>query len=224
MIALKIKIMDLEKYNEKRDFDITKEPKGETKKSNGALRFVVQKHKASHLHYDFRLEIDGVLASWAVPKGPSADPADRRLAVHVENHPMNYIDFEGTIPQGQYGGGTVMVWDTGTYHAEENEDIKKDNSLMQKQIQDGSIKIILEGKKLKGAWHLVRMKGDEKNWLLMKNKSDSLSRESDFTAISVLSDRTMDQISKSDSEWISGAEHKKESDTDAKDENPEKKK
>ena len=202
--------MDLEKYNEKRDFDKTKEPKGELHKSKGALRFVVQKHEASHLHYDFRLEVDGVLVSWAVPKGPSADPSDKRLAVHVENHPMDYINFEGTIPEGEYGGGTVMVWDTGTYHAEGNEDIKKDNSLMQKQIEEGSIKIVLEGKKMKGAWHLVKMKGDAKNWLLMKNKSDSDSNEKEFVAKSVLSGRTMEEISKTDVEWTSGAEHQKE--------------
>ncbi|WP_318641131.1 DNA polymerase ligase N-terminal domain-containing protein [Flavobacterium ardleyense] len=202
--------MDLQTYNKKRDFDKTKEPKGRTKKSQGALRFVVQKHAASHLHYDFRLEIDGVLVSWAVPKGPSADPADRRLAVHVENHPMDYINFEGTIPEGEYGGGTVMVWDTGTYHAEGNEDIKKDNSLMQKQIEDGSIKIVLEGTKLKGTWHLVKMKGDDKNWLLMKNKSDALSKQKEFTSKSILSDRTMDEISESNTEWSTEAEHQKE--------------
>ncbi len=216
--------MDLEKYNEKRDFTKTKEPKGESKKSDGALRFVVQKHAASHLHYDFRLEIDGVLASWAVPKGPSADPSDRRLAVHVENHPMDYINFEGTIPEGEYGGGTVMVWDTGTYHAENNDDATKDDALMQKQIEEGSIKIILRGKKLKGAWHLVKMKGDEKNWLLMKNKSDSESKKKEFTAKSVLSERTMDQISKSDVEWVSGGEHIKDTDKKEEEETLQKKK
>lgn len=208
--------MDLEKYNEKRDFSKTKEPKGAAKKSEGALRFVVQKHAASHLHYDFRLEIDGVLASWAVPKGPSADYADRRLAVQVENHPMDYINFEGTIPEGEYGGGTVMVWDTGTYHAEGNDEIKKDDALMQKQLAEGSIKIVLDGKKLKGAWHLVKMKGDEKNWLLMKSKSDSLSKQKEFTDKSVLSDRTMDQISKSNKEWTSGGEHLKEENKEEK--------
>lgn len=202
--------MDLEKYNEKRDFDRTKEPKGELHKSKGALQFVVQKHKASHLHYDFRLEIGGVLVSWAVPKGPSADPSDRRLAVHVENHPMDYLHFEGTIPAGEYGGGTVMVWDTGTYHTEGNEDIKKDDSLMQKQIEDGSIKIVLEGTKMKGAWHLVKMKGDQKNWLLMKSRSDSDSNEKEFVAKSVLSGRTMEEISKTDVEWNSESAHQKE--------------
>ena len=203
--------MDLDKYNKKRDFSKTKEPKGAIKKSKGALRFVVQKHAASHLHYDFRLEINGVLVSWAVPKGPSADYADRRLAVHVENHPMDYINFEGTIPEGEYGGGTVMVWDTGTYHAEGNEDPKKDDALMQKQLEDGSIKIIIKGEKLKGAWHLVKMKGDKKNWLLMKSKSDHESLAKEFTDKSILSNKTMDQIAKSEVEWISGEEHIKNS-------------
>ena len=215
--------MDLDKYNEKRDFTKTKEPKGAVKKSDGVLRFVVQMHDASHLHYDFRLEIDGVLVSWAVPKGPSEDPADKRLAVHVENHPMDYINFEGTIPEGEYGGGTVMVWDTGTYRAEDNDDAKNDDALMQKQLEDGSIKIIIEGEKLKGAWHMVKMKGNEKNWLLMKSKSDSKSLKKDFTAKSVLSDRTMEQISQSDLEWTSGGEHQKESKKE-ENETPQKKK
>ena len=202
--------MDLDKYNEKRNFTKTMEPKGATEKSHGALRFVVQKHAASHLHYDFRLEIDGVLVSWAVPKGPSADPSERRLAVHVENHPMDYINFEGTIPPREYGGGTVMVWDSGTYHAENNKDINQDDALMQTQLADGSIKIVLKGHKLKGAWHIVKMKGDDKNWLLMKNKSDSLSKKKEFTAKSVLSDRTMDEISKSEAERTSENRDQKE--------------
>ena len=164
--------MGLEKYNEKRDFKKTREPKGIKKSSKGKLRFVVQKHDASRLHYDFRLEIDGVLVSWAVPKGPSANPADRRLAVQTEDHPIGYIDFEGTIPQGEYGGGTVMVWDIGTYHAEGNEDDARDNSLMKKQLRDGNIKVVLEGKKLKGSWHCVMMKGEDRQWLLMKGEDE----------------------------------------------------
>src|SRR4051794_24783800 len=120
--------MALEKYNEKRDFKKTREPKGVKKTSKGELRFVVQKHAASHLHYDFRLEIGGVLVSWAVPKGPSANPQDKRLAMHVEDHPMAYIDFEGTIPQGEYGGGTVMVWDIGTYEPEGDEPLSRHNA------------------------------------------------------------------------------------------------
>lgn len=148
--------MALEKYNEKRDFSKTKEPKGIKKASKGELTFVIQKHDASRLHYDFRLEIDGVLVSWAVPKGPSANTSDKRLAVQTEDHPMGYFDFEGTIPKGEYGGGTVMVWDYGTYRPENAESaVSQDNKLMKKQLSDGSIKIILKGKKLHGAWHLA---------------------------------------------------------------------
>ncbi|RZJ31866.1 MAG: DNA ligase D [Flavobacterium sp.] len=199
--------MGLSKYNQKRDFSKTKEPKGVTKKSDGKLRFVVQKHAASHLHYDFRLEIDGVMASWAVPKGPSANPADKRLAMQVEDHPMGYIDFEGTIPKGEYGGGTVMVWDIGTYHAIDNDDSSKDNSLMKKQLRDGNIKIVLQGGKLQGEWHLVAMKsdGDErKNWLLMKHKDEFAGAKKEFDQHSILSGRDLDEIAAAgDSVWHS---------------------
>ncbi len=195
--------MALEKYNEKRDFKKTKEPKGVGKKSDGKLKFVVQKHAAGHLHFDFRLEIDGVLASWAVPKGPSPIPKDKRLAMHVEDHPMDYLDFEDTIPQSEYGGGTVMVWDIGTYHAEENDDVAKDNKLMKKQLADGSIKIILDGKKLKGAWHLVAMKGKENHWLLMKAKDEFAAEKNTYDQTSVLTKRDFDQIAKGDNVWES---------------------
>ncbi len=195
--------LDLKKYNEKRDFKKTKEPKGVKKTSKGELRFVVQKHAASHLHYDFRLEIDGVLVSWAVPKGPSANPEDKRLAMHVEDHPMDYIDFEGTIPKGEYGGGTVMVWDIGTYHAEENDDVSKDNSLMKKQHKNGSIKIILKGKKLKGSWHLVQMKGKERHWLLMKGKDEFAGKSIKYDPNSILTNRDFDAISKGNEVWSS---------------------
>lgn len=197
--------MALEKYNEKRDFTKTKEPKGIKKPSEGNLRFVVQKHAASHLHYDFRLEIDGVLVSWAVPKGPSANPSDRRLAMQTEDHPMGYIDFEGTIPQGEYGGGTVMVWDIGTFHAEGNEDIAKDNSLMKKQLRDGNIKVVLDGKKLKGSWHLVMMKkeNDRKQWLLMKGKDEFSGAKVAFDQTSVLTGRDLPDIEKGDAVWHS---------------------
>ena len=197
--------MALEKYNAKRDFKKTKEPKGVKKASTGALRFVVQKHAASHLHYDFRLEIDGVLASWAVPKGPSSNPADKRLAMHVEDHPMDYIDFEGTIPKGEYGGGTVMVWDIGTYHAEENDDVSKDNTLMKKQLQSGSIKVVLSGGKLHGSWHLVKMKGENDQWLLMKSK-DEFADKKEFDPNSILTGRDFDAIAKGTKVWHSNRE------------------
>ncbi|HEX9979738.1 MAG TPA: DNA ligase D [Flavobacterium sp.] len=195
--------MGLEKYNEKRDFSKTLEPKGVQKTSKGKLRFVVQKHAASRLHYDFRLEIDGVLVSWAVPKGPSANPADRRLAVQTEDHPMGYMEFEGTIPKGEYGGGTVMVWDIGTYHAEGNEDDAKDNSLMKKQLRDGNIKVVLEGGKLHGSWHLVMMKGEERQWLLMKGKDEFSGTNITFDETSILTGRDFAKIEKGKAVWHS---------------------
>ena len=192
--------MGLEKYNEKRDFSKTKEPKGVEKNSKDNLRFVVQKHAASRLHYDFRLEIDGVLVSWAVPKGPSSDPSDRRLAVQTEDHPMDYIDFEGTIPKGEYGGGTVMVWDIGTYHAEGSDTFAEDKRILRKQLKEGSIKVTLEGKKLKGSWHIVRMKGEERQWLLMKAKDDYADKK-EFEPNSVLSGLDFKGIEKTDAVW-----------------------
>jgi len=207
--------MPLEKYNQKRDFEKTKEPKGVKKTSKGDLRFVVQKHAASHLHYDFRLEIDGVLVSWAVPKGPSSNPADKRLAMHVEDHPMDYIDFEGTIPKGEYGGGTVMVWDIGTYHAEGNEVVSKDNNLMKKQVKDGSVKIILKGQKLKGSWHLVRMKGENDQWLLMKSK-DEFAGKKEFEPNSILTGRDFEAIEKGNTVWSSDKKQEVKKTTSAK--------
>ncbi|RZJ35916.1 MAG: DNA ligase D [Flavobacterium sp.] len=195
--------MALEKYNEKRDFAKTREPRGVKKSSKGKLQFVVQKHAASRLHYDFRLEIDGVMVSWAVPKGPSADPADRRLAVQTEDHPMGYMDFEGTIPKGEYGGGTVMVWDIGTYHAEGNEDVSKDNALMKKMLKNGNIKVVLDGKKLQGSWHIVMMKGEDRQWLMMKGKDEFAGHEVEFGQQSVLSGRDLAEIEKGDAVWHS---------------------
>lgn len=195
--------MGLEKYNEKRDFKKTREPRGVKKASKGKLRFVVQKHDASRLHYDFRLEIDGVLVSWAVPKGPSANPADRRLAVQTEDHPMGYIDFEGTIPQGEYGGGTVMVWDIGTYHAEGNDDDAKDNALMKKQLREGNIKVELNGTKLKGTWHCVLMKGEDRQWLLMKGKDELAGEKVEYDQTSVLTGRGLEDIAQGDEVWHS---------------------
>lgn len=187
--------MKLSEYNRKRDFTKTAEPKGKLKKTGKELRFVVQKHAASHLHYDFRLEIDGVLVSWAVPKGPSSDTSIKRLAMHVEDHPMDYIDFEGTIPKGQYGGGTVMVWDIGTYMAEGSDSVEESEKLLKKMHKEGNIKVVLKGKKLKGSYHLVHMKGKDTEWLLMKGK-DKYADKKEFTQKSVLTGRTLNQIEK----------------------------
>jgi bifunctional non-homologous end joining protein LigD len=185
--------MKLSEYNKKRDFKKTAEPKGKVKKSGKELHFVVQKHDATRLHYDFRLEIDGVLVSWAVPKGPSADTSVKHLAMHVEDHPMDYIDFEGTIPKGQYGGGTVMVWDTGTYLAEGSDDVEESEKLVRKMHDEGNIKVVLNGEKLKGSYHLVHMKGKENAWLLMKGK-DEYANKKEFDQHSVLTGRTLDEI------------------------------
>lgn len=152
----------LSEYERKRDFSKTPEPAGGKAKRN---IFVVQKHDASHLHYDFRLEAEGVLKSWAIPKGPSENPEDKRLAVMVEDHPLDYADFEGAIPEGQYGAGTVEIWDNGEY-----ENMR--TIPMSKSIEDGKIEIKLKGKKLKGNFALIRTKfgGKGKNWLFFRMK------------------------------------------------------
>jgi bifunctional non-homologous end joining protein LigD len=185
--------MSLGEYEKKRNFGKTKEPKPREKKSAGkALRFVIQKHYASRLHYDFRLEHAGVLLSWAIPKGPSFSPRDKRLAVQVEDHPYEYKDFEGTIPQGEYGGGTVMLWDEGTWEPEgDAEDM----------LTRGDLKFTLYGKRLQGKWVLVRMKpkpGEEdKNWLLIKEKDELAGQVPGIGKYdaSVRSNRTMKEIS-----------------------------
>ncbi|HLV23668.1 MAG TPA: DNA polymerase ligase N-terminal domain-containing protein [Moheibacter sp.] len=162
--------MALKDYQEKRKFDQTTEPLGKKKKSDDKLIFVIQRHAASRLHYDFRLEIDGVLKSWAVPKGPSLDPADKRLAMMVEDHPYDYKDFEGRIPDGNYGAGQVEIWDHGTYEPLEESKLSPDKQI-QKELASGSLKIIMKGKKLKGEFALVKMKNAENNaWLLIKHK------------------------------------------------------
>src|SRR5688572_26048538 len=140
--------MGLERYNQKRDFNKTAEPKGKVAPKHKELIFVVQKHNASRLHYDFRLEMEGVLKSWAVPKGPSLNPADRRLAVMVEDHPYSYKDFEGSIPQGEYGGGDVIVWDNGTYeHADEPNENQTHEQRLLEGLAKGKLSIVLHGKK-----------------------------------------------------------------------------
>src|SRR5436309_10961803 len=172
--------MALEEYRRKRDFKATPEPagtagkaaakKGKAKGKTKALSFVIQKHAASRLHYDFRLEMEGVLRSWAVPKGPSLDPGEKRLAVHVEDHPLDYGGFEGIIPKGQYGGGTVLLWDRGTWTSLEGDPAEA--------YRKGKLKLHLDGEKLHGGWALVRMHGRQggdngENWLLIKENDDT---------------------------------------------------
>lgn len=164
--------MSLEKYNSKRKFEETPEPKSGKNADKNSLHFVVQRHHASHLHYDFRLELDGVLKSWAVPKGPSLNPKDRRLAMMVEDHPYDYRTFEGEIPKGNYGAGTVTIFDEGTYRSlakNKKDDVKE----LRKGLADGNLKFSLDGKILKGEFALVKIKSDEQNaWLLIKHNDD----------------------------------------------------
>jgi bifunctional non-homologous end joining protein LigD len=162
--------MALEEYSRKRNFKKTPEPPpGPIQVSRKKLSYLIQKHEATRLHYDFRLELDGVLLSWAITKGPSLDPADKRLAVRTEDHPLSYGNFEGTIPQGEYGGGTVMLWDTGSWAPVDDPHAG---------LQKGHLAFILHGERLKGRWDLVRMRGDNKrgNWLLIK-VNDSEARK-----------------------------------------------
>ena len=178
--------MALTEYKKKRRFDKTPEPGPQTKKSKTGRMYVIQKHRASALHYDFRLEADGVLKSWAVPKGPSLDPNVKRLAMQVEDHPVDYADFEGVIPEGEYGGGTVMVWDIGTYEPE-TENVTA-------SIRKGELKFSLKGEKLQGSWVLVRTR--DRQWLLIKHR-DYYTTEEDVTEIapaSILTRRTLAEI------------------------------
>jgi bifunctional non-homologous end joining protein LigD len=189
--------MSLIKYKQKRSFTATPEPKG-GKSTKGELRFVIQKHAASHLHYDFRLEMDGVLKSWAVPKGPSTDPSVKRLAMMVEDHPFDYRNFEGVIPKGNYGGGTVIVWDEGTYEPDDNlgADKKIVEKDLLKQLKAGMLKFTLYGKKLKGSYALVKTNGrGENSWLLIKHR-DKYASEKDITTKekSVISNKTLKQV------------------------------
>ncbi|MBP6377958.1 MAG: DNA ligase D [Kaistella sp.] len=164
--------MPLEEYNKKRDFKQTAEPKGKAAVGKGKLKFVIQRHAASRLHYDFRLEMDGVLKSWAVPKGPSLNPEDKRLAMMVEDHPFAYRTFEGSIPEGNYGAGELEIWDEGTYEPLEKVKGKTDDLMMQHELHTGSLKFILYGQKLKGEFALVKIKNAESGdpWLLIKHK------------------------------------------------------
>jgi bifunctional non-homologous end joining protein LigD len=189
--------MSLDKYKEKRNFRISPEPSG--KPHSGAsskrhLLYVIQKHRASQLHYDFRLEFKGVLLSWAVPKGPSLDPSVKRLAMQVEDHPLEYGNFEGVIPEGEYGGGTVMVWDTGEWVPE--------SANVEAALEKGDLKFTLQGKKLQGSWVLVRTRGfgskPDKSWLLIKHR-DKYASDKDITVSqprSVLSKRLLAEIAR----------------------------
>lgn len=179
--------MALTEYKKKRKFDKTPEPGPDKKKTRTGRLFVVQKHRATQLHYDFRLEVNGVLKSWAVPKGPSLDPKVKRLAMQVEDHPVDYAKFEGVIPEGEYGGGTVMVWDYGTYKPENPGDVED-------SLRKGELKFSLNGKKLKGSWVLVRTR--DRQWLLMKHR-DYYTTEEEVTEIapaSILTRRTLAEI------------------------------
>jgi len=189
--------MSLDEYHKKRDFQKTPEPsgKGDISKSSDKLIYVIQKHRATRLHYDFRLEWNGTLLSWAVPKGPSLDPAVKRLAMQVEDHPVEYATFEGVIPNDEYGGGTVMVWDTGTWEPEVPN--------VDEALRKGDLKFTLHGKKLRGSWALVRTRGfgsskGRSSWLLIKHR-DQYSAERDITLdepTSVLSHRLLADIAR----------------------------
>jgi bifunctional non-homologous end joining protein LigD len=188
--------MPLEDYRQKRDFKRTPEPPAKGGSPGAALRFVVQKHAASHLHYDLRLELDGVLKSWAVPKGPSLDPSVKRLAMMVEDHPFDYRTFEGIIPPGSYGAGSVIIWDEGTCHAHETEDRSKSEELFRSGLAKGELKFVFHGHKLKGRFALVRLRSAEgKSWLLVK-KEDEFATAGDITALdrSVVSGRRVDEL------------------------------
>lgn len=186
----------LEDYRQKRDFRKSGEPRGGAKASEGGPLFVIQKHQASRLHYDFRLEVNGVLKSWAVPKGPSTDTSEKRLALPTEDHPLDYADFEGVIPEGQYGAGTVMVWDRGTYRNLQEE--KEEPVSMAQSIQEGQVEVWLEGQKIQGGYALIRFRDeDDPQWLLVKMddaKADARRKPVHTEPDSVLSGRSMEEI------------------------------
>jgi bifunctional non-homologous end joining protein LigD len=191
----------LTEYRRKRDFAKTAEPAGGAarKKATKKLEFVIQKHAASQLHYDLRLELDGVMKSWAVPKGPAPDPAIKRLAMQVEDHPVEYNTFEGTIPKGEYGGGTVMLWDRGWYEPEKGDG----EDAVREGLKKGDLKIVFHGKRIKGSWVLVRTRGwgggsgQKPSWLLIKHRDEHAEPGDALVerhTTSVASRRTMEQI------------------------------
>jgi bifunctional non-homologous end joining protein LigD len=189
----------LAEYRSKRDFARTAEPRGGRRKRAPKLAYVIQKHAASHLHFDLRLELDGVMKSWAVPKGPSLDPAVKRLAMQVEDHPIEYNAFEGIIPKGEYGGGTVMIWDRGTYEYG-GDDALEGEAGLREGYRRGDFKFVLHGKRLKGSWVLVRTRrGDPKRaqWLLIKHRDEFAEPDTEVVEeyqTSAATGRTMDAI------------------------------
>ena len=195
----------LAEYKRKRDFTRTQEPSGDeasTPPRASRLHFVIQKHAASHLHFDLRLELDGVMKSWAVPKGPSMDPSVKRLAMQVEDHPIDYNTFEGTIPKGEYGGGTVMLWDRGTYSSDTSSSPAEEEDAIREGLKRGDLKITFYGERLHGSFALIRMKftrdgsSSKPQWLLIKHR-DEFATEEDVVAdnmTSVDSGRTMEEI------------------------------
>lgn len=191
-------IDDLERYRTRRDLEASPEPPGEVHSPSQRPIFVVQQHDASTMHYDLRLEADGVLLSWAVPKGPSTDPRDKQLAVHTEDHPLDYADFEGRIPQDDYGGGTVIVWDIGPYRNLSTDDDGEERSVRD-AADHGHIKVWLEGHKLTGGYVLTHAKlgGDEDNWLLIKVDDEAADARRNPTSTqprSVRSERTIEEV------------------------------
>jgi DNA ligase D-like protein (predicted 3'-phosphoesterase) len=189
----------LAEYEKKRDFRKTPEPRAAARTKGGRPVFVIQKHDATNLHYDFRLEIDGVLKSWAVPKGPSTDPRIKRLAIPTEDHPLDYATFEGIIPEDEYGGGTVLVWDTGHFRNLKKDDDGREVPL-DKSYEDGHLTVWLEGEKLRGGYALTRTgKGDDKRWLLIKMKDEEADARRNPVSTqpeSVLSGKKIDEIRK----------------------------
>lgn len=187
----------LKEYKKKRDFDKTIEPKKDSSSKKRKNIFVIQKHDASNLHYDFRIEMDGILKSWAVPKGPSTDKSEKRLALLTEDHPLDYADFEGTVPEDEYGGGTVIVWDYGKY---ENLRKDKEDLSIAESFKDGKIEINLKGKKLQGGYVLINTGGDDDNkWLLKKmddGEADARRNPVSSEPESALSGKKIEEIEK----------------------------
>jgi bifunctional non-homologous end joining protein LigD len=191
--------MALNEYTSKRQFEKTPEPKPDLRLEGNGLRFVVHKHAARALHYDLRLELEGVLKSWAVPRGPSLEPTSKRLAVMVEDHPLDYKDFEGVIPEGNYGAGSVIIWDRGFYHHPSARDEKESEKLLLEGLKKGDMKFVLEGEKLHGEFALVKTGKDGKSWLLLKKKDRNATREEILRENrSVVSHKTLEEMLESD--------------------------